>query len=340
MIESSFPAASPVRKRALIPRRTRGCRPKTGVRAAFLILSTVAILNRGRTQEIPNIKVDVRLVSLTATVEDEKGHPVANLRREDFTVFEDGKPQEIAVFNNDEKVPVSLGIAFDTSGSMIDKIEGVQDAVVHFIDTTNPNDDIFVLRFSSHVTLVQDFTDDRRRLKRAVARLEPGGSTALYDAVIRGLEHLQGGRHRKKALLLVTDGNDTSSETTLKDAIGTARHAESIVYALGIGHGEQGSFGHVGDLFRDTVDIEALRSITDATGGRAVLLEGELHRGPVDRIDEAVQGFNDELRKQYSIAYYPTNAERGGPFRHIQIRSRNPSYIVRSREGYFAPSRE
>lgn len=317
---------------------TRHDRSRRPIMVTVLLLLHCALVPlSGDGQESQTIKVPVQLVNLTATVEDEQGHSVADLRQEDFTIFEDGRQQQIAVFHDDEKVPVSLGILFDTSGSMIDKIDGVQDAVVHFIATTDRDDDIFLIRFSTYVSVVQDFTDDRRRLQRAVRNLRPGGSTALYDAVVRGLEHLQGGRHKKKALVLVTDGNDTSSEASLKDVTATAQQAEATVYALGIGHGEQGSFGHLEGLFEDKVNVEALHSITDVTGGRTVLLEGALHQGKIDRIDQAVQGFSDELRKQYTIGYYPTNKERDGRFRHIQIRSRDPSYTVRTREGYFAP---
>lgn len=299
---------------------------------AFCIILSAA----SKSQDTPPIKVDVQLVSVTATVEDEQGHPVTNLKQEDFEVFEDGVRQQIAVFHNDENIPVSLGIVFDTSGSMVDKIEGVQDAVLHFIQTTNPDDDIFLLRFSSSIRIAQEFTDDRKRLKRAVGSLHPRGATALYDAAIRGLEYLQGGRNKKKALLLITDGNDTSSEATLKQAVATAQQAEGIVYALGIGHGEKGSFGHLQGLFHDTVDVEALKSITDVTGGRTVLLEGELHRGSSDRVDDAVQSFSDELRKQYTIGYYPLKTEADGRYRHLQVRPRDRSYAVRTREGYVA----
>ena len=170
--------------------------------AAALLCYCAAVPPSGNGQEPETIKVPVQLVNLTATVEDEQGHSIADLHQEDFTIFEEGRQQQIAVFHNDEKVPVSLGILFDTSGSMIDKIDGVQDAVVHFIDTTDPDDDIFLIRFSTYVSVVQDFTDDRRRLQRVIRKLRPGGSTALYDAVVRGLEHLQGGRHKKKALVL------------------------------------------------------------------------------------------------------------------------------------------
>lgn len=305
--------------------------------AGCLITAVVLFLLPGvsHPQETPQIKVDVQLVSLTATVEDDQGRPISNLLQDAFEIYDDGVQQKIAVFHNDEQVPVSLGILFDTSGSMVDKIEGVRDAVTHFIETTNPEDDIFLLQFSSGIRVVQDFTDDRRRLKRSIGSLRPVGSTSLYDAVVRGLAQLQNGRHKKKALLLITDGNDTSSEATLDDAIGTAQQTEAIVYALGIGHGERGSFGHVRGG-RDTVDVQALHSITDVTGGRTVLLEGELHRKGEDRVDRAVQSFSDELRRQYTLSYYPSNSGADGRFHRIEVRTRGNSYIVRSRAGYFA----
>lgn len=298
---------------------------------AGLLLLPVA----SQPQQTPSITVDVQLVNVTATVEDDQGRPVANLPQEAFEVYEDGVLQKIAVFNNDELVPVSLGILFDTSGSMIDKIDGVRDAVTHFIETTNLEDDIFLLQFSSRIRVVQNFTDDRRLLKRSIRSLRPAGSTALYDAVVQGLAHLQNGRHQKKALLLITDGNDTSSKATLDDAMGTAQQAEAIVYALGIGHDERGSFGHVRGGFRDAVDARALHSITDVTGGRTVLLEGELHRTGQDRIDQAVQAFSDELRKQYTLGYYPSNIAADGRFHRIEVRTRERPYVVRSRAGYF-----
>ncbi len=113
------------------------------------------------------------------------------------------------------------------------------------------------MRFSSNVSLVEDFTGDRQLLRRAIGRLYPGGSTALYEAIAEGLQHLQAGKHKKKALLLITDGNDTSSTVTLKEAVATAQQSEAIIYALGIGHGERGSFGHLLGIFKDTVDVDA-----------------------------------------------------------------------------------
>ena len=289
-------------------------------------------------QQFPPIKVEVQLVTLTATVEDSGGRAIVGLKSEAFQVFEDRVPQQISVFHDDEKVPVSVGILFDTSGSMVDKIEGVKDAVLHFIDTTDPEDDIFLIRFSNSIPLVQELTNDRQQLRRAVGTLLPGGGTALYDAVISGLEHLQLGQHKKKALLIVTDGNDTTSQVSLREAVATAQQSEAIIYALGIGHGEQGSFGHLEGMFKDTVDKKALESLTDTTGGRTFILEGKHYRGGVDVVDQAAQQVGNELRDQYTLAYHPSNRAKDGTYRHIQVKLvGHPEYTVRTREGYLAP---
>ncbi|MBA3357045.1 MAG: VWA domain-containing protein [Pyrinomonadaceae bacterium] len=176
------------------------------------------------------VRVDTELVTLTATVTDSRGRYVANLKQSDFTVYEDGAKQELSYFNTGDRVPVSLGILFDTSGSMIDKIHGVQDAVEHFVKSVSAGDEIFLIRFSEDAELVQDFTDDRRRILRAVEHLEPQGSTALYDAVVLGLEGIKQGKHRKRALLLLTDGNDTASSARFDSVVALARRSEVTIY--------------------------------------------------------------------------------------------------------------
>lgn len=287
--------------------------------------------------QFPPLKVEVSLISLTATVVDKSDKAITGLSKDDFEVSEDAVLQNIAVFHNDETVPISIGILFDTSGSMVDKIDDVQDAVLHFAQTTNPDDDIFLIRFSTSVSLVLDSTSDRQRIKRAIRSLEPGGSTALYDAVIEGLERLQSGKQKKKALLLVTDGRDTSSQTSLNEAVATAKQSEAIVYALGIGHGDKGSFGHLSNVFEDTVDINALRQLAEPTGGRAILLEGAHRKNGVDLIDQAALEVSAELRNQYTLGYYPTNKAKDGTFRRVEVKAKNPNYIVRTRIGYLAP---
>lgn len=220
----------------------------------------------------------------------------------------------------------------------MDKIDDVQDAVVHFADTINRDDDIFLMRFSSNAVIVLDSTSDREQFKRAVRGLEPGGSTALYDAVIDGLDRLQSSKQKKKALLLITDGRDTASRSSLAEVIARAKRTEAIIYALGIGHGDKGSFGHedVGDI-NDTVDMTALRQLSESTGGTATLLEGKHKKNGVDQVDQAALAVSAELRAQYTIGYYSTNEDKDGAFRRIVVRPVNENLQARTRAGYIPP---
>ena len=285
------------------------------------------------------IRIDTDLVTLTATVKDARGRYITNLKQSDFTVYEDGAKQELAYFNTGDRVPVSLGILFDTSGSMIDKIEGVEDAVEHFVKSVSSGDEIFLVRFSEEAELVQDFTDDRRRILRAVEGLEPQGSTALYDAILLGLQRISEGHHPKRALLLVTDGNDTSSSVRLETALALARKSEVIIYALGIGHGERGSFGHdaSGSSVKDEVDMKVLQDFANVTGGSAYYLENA-HEGGRDRIDEAAAEVAAELKQQYTLGYRPTNKRKDGAFRQIKVELPDKTLRVRTKHGYYAAS--
>ncbi len=283
------------------------------------------------------IRVDTQLVTLIATVTDSRGRYVANLKQSDFTVYEDGAKQELAYFNTGDRVPVSLGIIFDTSGSMIDKIHGVQDAVEHFVKSVSAGDEIFLIRFSEDAEMVQDFTDDRRRILRAVEHLEPQGKTALYDAVVLGLQRIKQGKHRKRALLLLTDGNDTASRASFDSVVALARRSEVTIYALGIGHGERGSFGHDphGSQSQDTVDMRVLRAFAEPTGGAAYFLENA-HRGGRDLVDEAATEVANELKQQYTLGYRPKGGSRDGGFRQIKVETTDKSLRVRTKRGYYA----
>lgn len=302
--------------------------------ALLLSLSFTAGQEPARNGPSVVIRQDVRLVTLTATVTDANGRSVAGLQQTNFRLTEDNVPQTMAVFAAEEK-PVSLGILFDTSGSMIDKIDDVQDAVKHFVNLVNPEDDIFLMRFSSSVRLVTDFTADRKRIARAVDRLDPRGATRLYDAIEEGLDKLPSGKHLKKALLVLTDGKDTASELRLDDLLLMARKSEVLIYALGIGHGEKGSFGHLPLLEGDEVDMQVLTSLAEVTGGRSFYLE-QAHRRGIDLVDKAVREISAELRQQYTIAYYPTNSAEDGKFRRIRLETVNPDLTVRTRKGYYA----
>jgi VWFA-related protein len=180
------------------------------------------------------LKVEVALVNIVATVTDEAGHYVSDLTADDFIVEEDGKAQNIAHFSQSNDLPVSMGVVLDTSGSMERKIGTATSAVERFIRTIHREDDIFLLTFSNRPQLQQDFTDDREKLARALRRVTVGGGTALYDALELSLRKMRQGIQDKKAILLLSDGEDTSSETTFEEAQSAVRESELLVYALGI----------------------------------------------------------------------------------------------------------
>ena len=177
----------------------------------------------------------VELINVTATVSDASGRFVPGLTQEDFLVYEDDQPVTVTHFNA-ERVPVSLGIALDTSGSMGgQKIQEAEDALGRFLfELLDKDDQMFLYRFSSRPTLLQGWTRDRQLLTRALGRITPNGGTAMYDTVAEAIPLAQRGENRKKALLVISDGNDTSSATDIRDVKAQIRESEVLVYAIGI----------------------------------------------------------------------------------------------------------
>jgi Ca-activated chloride channel family protein len=307
----------------------------------------MSLVMLGAQDPAPVFRSRTDLVTITATITDRSSRRVTGLRREDFTITEDGTPQEIAFFGTGDDTPASIGLVVDVSGSMVDKIDDVRDALVHFIGTLTAGDEVFITSFADSVDVDIEFTRDADRLRRAVRGLRANGGTALYDAVIDGVERLARGSHQKKALLIVSDGNDTNSAASRREAERAVVRSETLVYAFGIGHGARGSFGH--DLLghdrfgraparqADAVDLGVLRDFAEPSGGRAYLLE-DAHRDGRDLIDEAVAEMASELRQQYTLGYYPTSATADGKFRRVQVRVSKPDIRVRTREGYWARS--
>jgi VWFA-related protein len=187
------------------------------------------------------LKVDVSLVNVVATVTDDKGLYVPDLTAEDFVVQEDGQPQTISHLTQSDDMPVSMGITLDTSGSMERKIATATGAVERFIRTIHPDDDIFLMTFSERPILRQDFTADRDKLAAALRKVTVGGGTALYDALDDSLRKVKKGQHDKKAVLLITDGVDTASYTKLEEAQLSVREAELLVYCIGIAPANMGT---------------------------------------------------------------------------------------------------
>jgi Ca-activated chloride channel family protein len=281
----------------------------------------------------PTFRAGADLVRVTVTVTDRGGGSIAGLRKEDFAIEEDGRAQDIALFQRDEDTPFSVAIALDTSGSMEDKLDDAQDAVVHFVAQTRETDEVWAFTFSYAVNRIATPEDSRERVLREIRRLQANGGTALYDAVVEGVGALTGSERDKKVLLLITDGNDTASRRSRRDAQNRLQRSDVIMYALGIGHGERGSFGHGSLDLNDRVDIETLRSLAEPTGGRAFELE-QAHRDGQDLIDRAVSDVARELREQYTIGYYPPAEGRDG-FHKIKVTTRNRDVRVRARDGYW-----
>ena len=310
-------------------------------------------------------KSGVDLINVTATVSDATGRFVSGLKQEDFLVFEDEQPVDVTHFSAD-RVPVSLGVALDTSGSMAGtKIQEAQDALNRFLyDLLQPQDEIFLYRFSNVPVLLQDWTSDRQQLSRALFRITPSGGTALYDTVAEALPRAQKGKYQKKALLLITDGNDTTSHTdvpTLKQEI---HQSEILVYAIGIdgedatytppprqpsfpiplpfpggrgrggfpypgGGGGGGGYGRPSRGRDDRVNVTALRDLTDDSGGRTEIIRDARDLNP------STANIADELSKQYYLGY-SSPAKRDGRWHAIRVEVKNRAYRVRARKGYVA----
>jgi VWFA-related protein len=205
------------------------------VSVAALVAGAAAATAPVAGQEGFKFRSGVELINVTASVTDRSGRFVGSLRKEDFLVYEDGKPVEITHFNA-ERTPVSLGIVLDTSGSMQgDKFRAARDSIDRFLQLLNdPLDEFFMYRFSAHPDLVHDWTQDRRAISWSLGRVNPNGGTAMYDGVAEAVPMAQAGRNRKKALVLISDGNDTSSRAGVSEVKQLVRETEVMVYAVGI----------------------------------------------------------------------------------------------------------
>jgi VWFA-related protein len=191
-------------------------------------------------QEGFRFKTGVELINVTVSVIDRSGRFVSGLRQEDFKVYEDDRPVEISHFSS-ERTPVSLGIVLDTSGSMAgEKIESARAAIFNFLQALpDPQDEFFMYRFTADPELVHDWTGDREAISRSLRRVNPAGGTAMYDAVAEAVPMAQGGENRKKAVVIISDGNDTNSRLDIADVRQLVRETEVLVYAIGIdGQGE------------------------------------------------------------------------------------------------------
>ncbi|MGC1448584.1 MAG: VWA domain-containing protein [Candidatus Sulfotelmatobacter sp.] len=263
-------------------------------------------------------------VLLHASVIDDKQHIVTTLDRGAFTVFEDGKQQNIISFHHVD-IPVAMGIIIDNSGSMREKRNKVNQAALNLVRSSNPQDEVFVVNFNDEYYLDQDFTNDLRKLKEALEKIDARGGTALYDAVVASAEHLKrNARLEKKVLFIVTDGEDNASNETLEQAVKQLQEENGpSVYAIGI----------LGDEEHPKRAKRALEILAQRTGGIAFFPK------TLDEVDEISRTVARDIRNQYAIGYKPTNPKGTGGFRQIRVEAKAKGHgkmTVRTKSGYYA----
>jgi VWFA-related protein len=284
----------------------------------------------------PQIRVQVNLVNLFATVRDKHKAIVTGLKQDDFQVFEDGQPQEITNFSAESNLPITLGILIDTSGSETYMLSGEKEAGSRFLARVMRKGDLaMVMTFDTDVDLLADFTDDRAMLDRAINRAQinvpvggvivqgplptsGSGGTNFYDAVYLAAHDKLSGEAGRKAIVVLTDAEDTGSKLRLTDAVEAAQRTDTVVHILLVA--------------ADGGDRDVASRLTGDTGGRMIVVRSEKN------LEQAFDEISEELRSQYTIGYTPTNKKHDGSYRKIRVELKNKDYSALTRRGYYAPN--
>jgi len=272
--------------------------------------------------------INTDLITLTVTVTDTYGRFVSGLNKSAFTVLDEKKPQEITFFSDDDS-PVSVGVIFDVSGSMSgDKIKRARDALSKFVQTSHNSDEYFLIAFNSRAQLLLDKTRDGNSVLDKLTFVQTRNNTALYDACYLGVEKVQRGSHPKRALLLISDGQDNNSRYTFNELRRLLKESDVVLYGIGIlSGGDAGSsLGMEGQGILD--------ELASVSGGKAFFPRSAAE------MDDIFEQIALELRHQYSIGYKPSNFTNDGKWRKIKVRVTPPRGLprlfVRSKEGYYA----
>jgi VWFA-related protein len=290
-------------------------------------------------QEPAQIRVNVELVNLFVTVRDRQGQPVPDLTHKDFRVFEDGRQQKVEYFTRDSSLPLTLALLLDTSGSQRNLLAAEQDAALRFFDRTlRSGDEAMVVTFDLDVSLPGSFSSDRAALERAVrrarirmpeeAKREPGappGGTVLFDAIARTCRERLAQRGGRKALVIITDAEDTGSRASFAEALDTAQRHDAILHIVLITQRAGFGFGRQNE--------QIARKLAGETGGRVVTA------AYASDLDPAFDQIAEELRSQYILGYTPTNRARDGRWRKLRVETTRRGARPLTRNGYYAPSK-
>ena len=274
------------------------------------------------------VRIKTDLVTLTLTVTDLYGRYVSGLNKNAFTITDNNTVQDITFFS-DSDAPVSVGVLFDVSGSMSgEKILKAQKALARFIATSHPADEYFLIAFNSRAQLLMDRTRDGEALLRKLTLVQPKNNTALYDAVYLGTERVTRGSHQKRALLIISDGQDNSSRYNFGEVRRLMKESDVVTYSVGIMDGGDSAsmLGMQGAAFLD--------EISSLTGGKSFYPQSDVE------MDEIFERIALELRHQYSIGYTPKDFQPDGKWRKVKVKVKPPRGLprltVRGREGYYA----
>lgn len=269
-------------------------------------------------KEPPSIRMDVKMVLVPANVMDHGDHPIMDLRKEDFHLFEDAVEQKIQSFSVDE-APVSLGVVFDASGSMKNKIDQSFSAVDQFLKTSLPGDEFLLVQFADVPMLRMSFTQDPEEITRSLSLIRPQGWTALLDAIYLAVHHMRSAKNTRKAILVLSDGGDNNSRYSDGEIINLLREADVRVYAIG--------------LFDNA---RFLKKAAEDTGGHIVVVHD------LKDLPDAVDKLSRQLRSQYLLGYYPPHGQNDGKYHKVKVqvvpRSIKERLFTSWRHGYYAPN--
>ncbi len=270
------------------------------------------------------ISIESQLVVLNAAITNEKGEPAFALDKNQFKIFEDGKKQEIAFFET-QKTPYAAVILIDTSGSMEQRVSLARSAAIKFLDGIRPDDNVAIYNFDSKVNLVQDFSNLRDLIPR-IFDLKASGFTVLNDAIFQASNELMKRREKRRAIIVLSDGADTRSKISSAKALDAASSANATIYTVDMSSIEFGGQTRMQNQ-------GALKKFANKTGGRFISTPGG------SEMREAFENIVKELGTQYTLGYYPSNIEKDGKWRKIELRLSDESLEVRTREGYKAPKK-
>ncbi len=274
------------------------------------------------------LKVDVDLVLVPVTITDPMNRLVTGLEKENFQLYEGSSQQDIRTFSS-EDAPVSLGVIFDSSGSMSSKMDRAKEAVIEFFKTANPQDEFFMITFSDEPEEVSDFTSSVDEIQNKLVFAVPRHRTALLDAIYLGIKKMRQAKYPKKALLIISDGGDNHSRYTENEIKSLVKEADVMIYAIGI-------YDRYASAVEERLGPQLLSDITELTGGRAFTIDN-----PNDLGDVATK-IGVELRNQYVLGYRPSKVVRDGKWRKIKVKLLPPKGLpplkVYARTGYYAPA--